>query len=102
MSTPRPAKSSLPDPSYQWTTLKARVFLRALANLGRVSEAAAAVGMSRQSAYRLRERLGEDGVFAKAWDKAEAQGREKRRMGRRAARKVTGLPPESDIFGLGK
>lgn len=75
MSTPRPDKSSLPDPSYHWTTLKARVFLGALADLGRVVDAAHAVGMSRQSAYRLRERLGEGGAFARAWDQALGLGR---------------------------
>lgn len=100
MSThaPAPDKSSLPDPSYHWTTYKARVFLGALADLGRVGEAARAVGMSRQSAYRLRERLGERGVFARAWDRAQAEGRAKRR----SRRKATGLPPERDVFGLGR
>ena len=102
MSTPRPAKSALPDPSYHWTTLKARVFLGALADLGRVGEAARAVGMGRQSAYRLRERLGEDGLFARAWDEAQAQGRAKRRAQRSTRHKATVLPPESDIFGLGR
>jgi len=95
-------KSSLPDPSYRWTTRKAQVFLGALADLGRVGEAARAVGMSRQSAYKLRERLGEGALFARVWDDAQASGRAKRRERRRAARKATGLPPESDVFGLGR
>jgi hypothetical protein len=47
MSTPAPDKASLPDPSYHWTTLKTQVFLGALADLGRVGEAARMVGMSR-------------------------------------------------------
>ena len=102
MSTHRPDKSDLPDPSYHWTTVKARVFIGALAHFGSVAEAARAVGMGRQSVYRLRERLGEHGVFAKAWDRALAQGREKRRERRHARAKATALPPESDIFGLGK
>jgi hypothetical protein len=102
MSTPAPDKSSLPDPSYHWTTYKAQVFLGALADLGRVGEAARAVGMSRQSAYRLRERLGEGTLFARAWDGALAAGRKRRRASRRPARKATMLPPESDIFGLGR
>lgn len=102
MSTPRPDKSALPDPSFHWTTVKVRVFLGALADLGRVSEAARAVGMCRQSAYRLRERLGEDGLFARAWDEAEAEGRARRRARRLSARKATPLSRESDIFGLGK
>jgi hypothetical protein len=102
MSPSRPDKSSLPDPSYHWTTRKVRVFLGALADLGRVGEAARAVGMSRQSAYKLRERLGSGTLFARAWDEARAQGRRKRLARRSAARKATGLPPEGDIFGLGR
>jgi len=91
-------KSALPDPSYHWTTRKAAVFLGALADLGRVGEAARAVGMSRQSAYKLRERLGRDATFARVWDDAQAKGRSKRR----AQRKATKLPPERDIFGIGR
>jgi len=102
MSTPRPDKASLPDPSYHWTTRKAAMFLGALADFGRVGEAAAAVGMNRQSAYRLRAHLGEAGVFARAWDSALAEARARRSARRAAARKVTPLPPERDIFGLGK
>lgn len=99
---PRPDKASLPDPSDHWTTLKAQVFLGALADLGCVGDAARAVGMSRQSAYKLRERLGRDTLFARAWDHAQATGREKRRAVRRAARRAPRLAPESDIFGLGR
>jgi hypothetical protein len=102
MSPPRIAKSSLPDPSYHWTTLKAQVFLGALADLGRVEDAARMVGMSRQSAYRLRARLGEGSLFARAWDEAQAEGVAKRRARRRSRRKATILPPERDMFGLGK
>jgi hypothetical protein len=102
MSTQAPAKSSLPDPSYHWTTLKAQVFLGALADLGRVGEAARMVGMGRQSAYRLRARLGEGSLFARAWDEAQAEGVAKRRARRRSRRKATILPPEGDMFGLGK
>ena len=102
MSTPRLDKSAFPDPSYQWTTRKARTFLGALAHFGRVSQAAHAVGMCRQSAYRLRARLGEESVFAKAWDPAAEQGRAEREVRRRTSRKATVLPPESDVFGLGK
>ena len=102
MSTPRPDKSALPDPSYHWTTRKAAVFLGALADLGRISEAARAVGMGRQSAYSLRARLGKDSLFARAWDRAEAEGRAKCRVRRRLASKATTMPPESDIFGIGR
>ena len=42
---------------YRWTLPKAMAFLEALAQCGEVAEAARAVGMSRQAAYRLRARL---------------------------------------------
>jgi len=102
MRTPRVDKANLPDPSYHWTTRKARVFIGALADLGSVAEAARAVGMSRQSAYRLRKRLGEEGLFARAWDQAQANGRAKRRARGRVTRKATALPPERDVFGIGR
>ena len=102
MSQPRPDKTSLPDPSYHWTTRKARVFLGALAELGRVGEAARILGMSRQSAYDLRGRLGRDNLFARAWDEAHAEGRRNRRARQKAQRKATKLPAERDIFGLGR
>lgn len=100
MSTPAPDDAARTGPSYHWTTPKARLFLGALVEFGRVGEAARAVGMGRQSAYRLRARLGEASLFARTWDKALAEGRARRRA--RAARKATRLPPESDIFGLGR
>ena len=102
MPTTPTHKTALPDPAYHWTTRKAHVFLGALAALGRVSEAARAVGMSRQSAYRLRERLGERGTFARVWDQALTEGRERRRARQRTSRKATPLAPEPDIFGLGR
>jgi hypothetical protein len=102
MPTPLSDQPALPDPAYHWTTRKALAFLGALAERGRVSEAAQAVGMSRQSAYRLRGRLGECGTFARAWDQAQAQGREHRRARRRPPRKATPLSPEGDVFGLGR
>ena len=64
--SPDPPASS-PDPTipprrrcnadYRWTLPKAMAFLEALAQCGEVAEAARAVGMSRQAAYRLRARL---------------------------------------------
>jgi hypothetical protein len=41
---------------YRWTPAKAMAFLEALAVCGKVAEAARGVGMTRQSAYRLRSR----------------------------------------------
>lgn len=102
MHKPAPAKASLPDPSYHWTTRKAAVFLGALAERGLVAEAARQVGMSRQSAYRLRRRLGEGGTFARAWDAALAQARERRAAQRRAATKAPPALPHGDMFGIGR
>ena len=102
MSPTRPDKSTLPDPSYHWTTCKAQVFLGALAELGRVGEAARAVGMSRQSAYKLRQRLGDDTLFARAWDAAREEGRRLHKARRQAARRTRALSPESDVFGIGR
>ena len=50
-----------------WTVARQCEFLARLYLTGSVSEAARAVGMSRASAYRLREREGAEG-FAHAWD----------------------------------
>lgn len=56
-----------PNADYRWTKDKTMAFLRALVATGSVKLAARHVGMSRQSAYRLRARLGPD--FAAVWDK---------------------------------
>jgi hypothetical protein len=52
-----------------WTPEKQRLFCETLADCGLVREAAAIVGMTRQSAYRLRRRA-EGRSFALAWDAA--------------------------------
>lgn len=52
-----------------WTATRQRGFCEALAESGRVDEAALAVGMTRESAYRLRRRA-EGRAFAIAWDAA--------------------------------
>jgi hypothetical protein len=57
-----------------WTPLRQRGFILRLALLGAVAPAAAAVGRSRESAYRLRGHRGAEG-FAAAWDKALGWGR---------------------------
>lgn len=64
-----------------WTPMKQAAFLGALAVTGSVRAAAQRVGMSRESAYRLRRRPGASS-FARAWD-----GVLRRRMSR--SRKVT-------------
>lgn len=52
-----------------WDPRRQRNFIDALAVMGVVGRAARAVGMSRQSAYNLRERPGAES-FAAAWDNA--------------------------------
>ncbi|MEM6856878.1 MAG: hypothetical protein AAF559_03330 [Pseudomonadota bacterium] len=49
-----------------WTTQKQVAFLQTLATTGSVAQAARSVGMSRQSAYKLRARL-EDAPFGASW-----------------------------------
>ncbi|RVU07902.1 hypothetical protein EOE18_02170 [Novosphingobium umbonatum] len=65
-----------------WSVGRQAGFMAALARTGSVRAAAEAVGMSRVSAYRLRERAGAES-FAAAWDAALYN------MGRIEARKVT-------------
>ncbi|HEU0045323.1 hypothetical protein [Sphingomonas sp.] len=52
-----------------WTEEKQRRFIEILADTGLVGHAAKAVGMTRESAYRLR-RAPHAGAFARAWDAA--------------------------------
>lgn len=52
-----------------WTVERQIGFLAALARGGSVTEAAASVGISRESAYRLRAR-DSCGLFAALWDQA--------------------------------
>jgi len=52
-----------------WTEEKQRRFIEMLADTGLVSEAAKAVGMTRETAYRLR-RSPHGAAFARAWDAA--------------------------------
>ncbi len=69
---------------YRWTPHKALAFLEVLAECGKVAEAARAVGMTRQSAYRLRQR---SAMVAEGWPLALAAGKERRRAAaRRPAR----------------
>lgn len=52
-----------------WTSARQLLFLAALARTRSVTRAAAAAGMSRESAYRLRAR-DPHGLFAALWDRA--------------------------------
>jgi hypothetical protein len=98
-----PAAAPVPPAGHGWTTYKALAFIGALADLGMVSRAARGVGMSRQSAYALRARLGEGSLFARGWDSALRDGVARRQARRRSsARRLTPLPPEDDVFGLGR
>jgi hypothetical protein len=72
---PHPPPRSNAD--YRWTPDKALAFLGALAECGKVAAAARAVGMTRQSAYRLKAR---SALVAQAWPLALAAGRERRAL----------------------
>jgi hypothetical protein len=64
------AFTPVPNPSNRhdgWTPQRQRDFITALAIAGTVQRAVRAVGMSRQSLYKLRERPGADSFIA-AWD----------------------------------
>ena len=54
-----------------WTVERQLGFLTALARTRSITEAATSVGMSRESAYRLRARE-DGGLFAALWDRALA------------------------------
>lgn len=56
-----------------WTPRRQCDFIRALAVMGNVTHAVRAVGMSKQSAYMLRDRPGAES-FAAAWDCALLMG----------------------------
>lgn len=57
-----------------WTPARQLAFILRLALLGGVAAAARAVGMSRESAYRLLDHPG-SASFAAAWEKAQGWGR---------------------------
>ncbi|EJL21708.1 hypothetical protein [Novosphingobium sp. AP12] len=76
---------------YRWTKPKVLAFLHALARTGSVAAAARAVGMGRQSAYKLRARLGPS--FAEVW----AEGRSLA-ADLRASQGDTGSASQGDTF----
>lgn len=57
-----------------WTPERQRIFIDALRQLGMVSAAAKAAGMSRKSAYALLKRAGPESSFARAWSDAQISG----------------------------
>lgn len=70
---PTRSKPRRTNADYRWTVPKVTAFLDALAKSGRVADAARAVGMSRQAAYKLRARL--DGPrFRAAFEGARKTG----------------------------
>lgn len=62
-----------------WTPARQAAFLGALAETGSVEAAARCVGLSRESAYRLRAKPGA-GSFAAAWDKVTGRPSQKRKV----------------------
>jgi len=81
MTDPAAQPAPRPNADYRWTAAKALAFLDALAKSGSIAAAARAVGMSRQSAYRLRPRL-EGGPLAGGWELALRAGKLRRRRAR--------------------
>src|SRR5688572_23931391 len=61
-----------------WTPARQRAFIEELADCGVVREAAARVGMTVQSAGRLRRRAGAES-FARAWELALREGTDRLR-----------------------
>lgn len=88
--------SPRPTAEYRWTNRKAHAFLDALAEHGKVAAAARAVGMTRQSAYRLRRRIP---VVAEGWARAQAIGRARRRG---EPPELSPCPPQDDGFGAAR
>ena len=72
-----------------WTVTRQAQFIGMLAQTGSVLAAAEAVGMGRESAYRLRRRPGAAG-FAAAWDAALKKPHKRVDL---ASAKATGLSP---------
>ena len=76
-----------------WTAERQLRFLAALAETASVSAAAAAAGMSRESAYRLRTRK-QGALFAAAWDRA-LDGHDLARPVRRRAMRARSISREN-------
>ena len=80
-----------------WTAAQQERFILALHVMGSVGQAAKAVGMSRQSAYNLREREGAES-FAKSWDAALEMGR-RRQFGHAMDRAMNGVTTVTVLRG---
>lgn len=78
-----------------WTAERQAQFIGMLAQTGSVVAAAQAVGMGRESAYRLRRRPGAAG-FAAAWDAALKKPHKRVDL---ASAKATGLEPAQRFAG---
>jgi transposase len=72
-SLPAPRKARQCTADYRWTQPKVIAFLEALAQCGKVADAARTVGMSRTSAYRLRARMA-SARFDAAFEGARRKG----------------------------
>lgn len=83
---PRSSPSPRPRPNNaRWTGAKASTFIKMLARSGKVTSCALAVGMSRQSAYRLRARSPN---FAHYWDIAMGEAKRRRASSRKGKPRV--------------
>ena len=78
---PQPAPARRPNADYRWSRDKIIAFVRALSETGSITASARVVGMSRQSAYRMRARMG--APFAELWDEAGRVGHRRRYLSRR-------------------
>lgn len=82
-----------------WTPLRQAEFIGMLAQTGSVREAAAFVGMARETAYRLRSNPGAES-FNAAWDAAlRVAGVRRAPPGTRPSRKVTQSEPWWAMIG---
>lgn len=98
--SPAPTRSTRRcNADYRWTRTKVLAFLRALARCGKVAEAARSVGMSRESAFRLRGRLA-DPVFQDMWALAIRTGLAVREEAREEARMARSPWAEAGLVAL--
>lgn len=87
-----PDRTPRRNADYRWTVPKVSAFLKALSECGSVAEAARAVGMSRQAAYKLKARL--DGEkFQAAFEAARQRGLAARAKERAERKKLKERPP---------